>query len=753
MSAAAIGSIVPAPRAVRPVHNSSSASLVDYALAYAAHGWPVVPIQPIRKGACGCGRPHGKDEGQCASPGKHPIGALVPDGHNDATIEPAIIRRWWVDVPDAHVGVRLDAAGLIAVDIDPRNGGDQQDLPFDVAQTLTAHTGGGGLHALYRVPAGRELLTKASWPGIDLKHHGYIVVEPSGHALGGRYGWRDWDPLTGEVPEIAFAPSEIIRPPEQLVIAATKGTEHLSETQIADLRATLATFPSDDRPVWIAVGHACASIANEGVGFELWDEWSRRSTKYDPNDQSRRWNGFRETRSNWRAVFSIARQNGGRNIATGTVDPEFKQQVDEMLAKFTDPGGTTAASSMGLPTIDDLQRYEVSPIDPVDAQTAPHVIEKIVPVGEVTLLGGHGGAGKSFLALLLAVLVAIGRNLGGLTVERRKVLFFSAEDDRDELLRRLHRLCKALGVDRRELVGWLTLLDVTDLEPTLMDAPRGGAMGATLLFERLTQYVEARDFGLVIVDNASDTFGGEENERRHVRAFLRALRRGLARRKRAVILLAHVNKATAQGVSRGNESYSGSTAWHNSVRSRLVLEGKPGEPRILRHEKANKGELADEMAFDWTGGALVLASDAEHPAAEFLRETRAKANSERDGSDEEWILAAVERLDGEGTPVNAATNGAFSAASTLAKLDGLPAGLQDRGRLNRLIDRLRKRGALQVETRRKDYKARLVLVAVRAPGTPEVESEACSDDAVRPPVPIGRASPGGWIEATAEADE
>ncbi|MBF0153311.1 MAG: AAA family ATPase [Magnetococcales bacterium] len=42
----------------------------------------------------------------------------------------------------------------------------------------------------------------------------------------------------------------------------------------------------------------------------------------------------------------------------------------------------------------------------------PHVVERWIPCDEVTLLAGHGGAGKSYVAILIAIHVALGRDFG-----------------------------------------------------------------------------------------------------------------------------------------------------------------------------------------------------------------------------------------------------------------------------------------------------------------------------------------------------
>lgn len=154
---------------------------LSFAERYAAMGWPVLPVEPG---------------------GKRP---LRGQGIDHATTNPEIIRQWFAAEPRANIGIHLAAAGLIAVDIDPRNGG-RLDLVDELPQTLTATTGGGGLHLLYRAPVGLQAPGKLA-EGVDLKHRGYIVVEPSRHPSGGAYAWRDWDVLQDDAPGIADAPS------------------------------------------------------------------------------------------------------------------------------------------------------------------------------------------------------------------------------------------------------------------------------------------------------------------------------------------------------------------------------------------------------------------------------------------------------------------------------------------------------------------------------------------------------------------
>jgi putative DNA primase/helicase len=293
------------------VTSKVSASLA-YALAYAAHGWPVLPIKPGEK---------------------LPLSRCVPRGFLDATTDRETIERWWSRVPEAGIGVAVGKAGLVAVDVDPRNGGDLAALPFDTAGTLHAKTGGGGQHVLYRVPFGYEPIS-SPWKGIDLKWNGYIVVEPTVHPSGVPYEFLDWDVLSGEVPETHLAPLSLVQKIGTVADVATIGSQTLTPRQRADLEAALETIPADDHGHWIAVGYALASLADGG--FELWDSWSQKSPKYDAADVRKRWASFANTKSHWKWVLKNAEAMGGkrpgrapkseRGVVEGAIPPTPSQE-------------------------------------------------------------------------------------------------------------------------------------------------------------------------------------------------------------------------------------------------------------------------------------------------------------------------------------------------------------------------------------------------------------------------------------------
>ena len=210
------------------------------------------------------------------------------------------------------------------------------------------------------------------------------------------------------------------------------------------------------------------------------------------------------------------------------------------------------------------------------APAAPtFVLEGLVPAGHVTMLAAHGGVGKSMVALMLAVAVALGLPLFGIPTRRGIAAFYSGEDGAGLLRYRLKLVCLCMGVSVDDLAGQLFILDATDDDPTLFAevATAGRREGTTTAtFDGLREFVNANNVSLLVVDNASDAFDASEIDRARVRGFMRALARIARERDAGVLLLAHVDKGTSRG-DRGphSEGYSGSTAWNNSARSRLFM--------------------------------------------------------------------------------------------------------------------------------------------------------------------------------------
>jgi len=267
--------------------------------------------------------------------------------------------------------------------------------------------------------------------------------------------------------------------------------------------------------------------------------------------------------------------------------------------------------------------------------------DRYLPAGVVTLLGAHGGTGKSMIALMLAVCIALGLPLFGIPTRRGRVVFFSGEDGAELVRYRLHWICQRLGVDPASLDGWLHVLDATAGDPTLFhEVGIGGKRQGltTPSYAELREYLGLHHIDVLIVDNASDAFDASEIDRARVRAFMRSLTRIAQEHGGAVLLLAHVDKGTSRGDRQGGtESYSGSTAWHNSARSRLYLSrDKDGGALLLEHQKANLGRQAEPLRLSWPEGGV---PQVDQPLGGFVQHIA-------DGTDTKALLKLIHEFYG-----------------------------------------------------------------------------------------------------------
>ncbi|MBA2412563.1 MAG: AAA family ATPase [Burkholderiaceae bacterium] len=288
---------------------------------------------------------------------------------------------------------------------------------------------------------------------------------------------------------------------------------------------------------------------------------------------------------------------------------EFDRQLREYEKRKAANGHDHDA--LPLPRVLDLAALSAS-----EPQQPRFVIPDWLPCGEVTLFAGHGGSGKSAIALLAAVCIASGREFYGLQVQRQRIVYFSLEDGADVLHWRLSRVCSWLGVEMEALAGWLTVVDATTGEMSLMVETRDGP-SLTSAYAWLKERVQP-GYGAVI-DGASDAFDGDENARRSVRRFVRVLRR-LIGPDGFVLLLAHVDKATVRA-GNSTQGYSGSTAWSNSVRARWYLrpDGEDGS-LLLELQKANHAPAGASMRLQWNESAHLFVGELAMPASKLDRE-------------------------------------------------------------------------------------------------------------------------------------
>jgi len=566
-----------------------------YAHIYAALGWAVFPLRPNSKAPA------------------------TSNGFKSATTNAAEIDRLF---PSDALNIGIATTAFWVLDIDGPEGRESlaalEAKHGELPATLEATTRNGGRHLCFQHPEGVRIGCRTGVaPGIDTRGEGgYIAVEPSavpGDLPGapGRYSWVDWEPDSGEIPEIAEAPGWLV----DLV------------------RSTASQTPrpeaGNDRQGGITEGGRNDHLSRRAYAL--------RKAGAAPDE----------------ILTSIRRIN-----STECQPPLSEQELR-----------TIANGKAGVEP--DVIEAEQEPKDPplrlVSVENLAHAvltapqfwIDGILPAKTVTLLGGHGGTGKSTLALTIAAHLALGASWAGLQCRRARVAFVTLEDDADVVRYRLRTICETLGLPMQELGDSLLILDGTDTGAPLVEevGDHGGkALRATAAMHQLQGMTEAPD--VWIVDNASDGFDANENERRMVRKFLRHFLTGLVKKTGgAVLLLVHLPKETAK--NGGSESYSGSTAWHNSARSRLSLT-KDGDAVKLEHQKSNYGPCIAPLRFTWADGAGVLV----HAGTVENEPQNAPQLVSIDGE----VFAAIEQAARDGVHVPTATAGARPAAAVLNEI-------------------------------------------------------------------------------------
>lgn len=522
------------------------------ALRYAHAGYSVIPVQPR---------------------GKTP---LCEHGSKDSTTDEAIIRAWWDKWPDANIGLTLE--NLVVIDIDPRNGGDVENLPHKLPDTCYALTGGKGWHYAYHVANGAKFPSSLG-PGIDVKsgRGAYIVVEPSIHPSGEKYVWLDESELWAVKP--AEAPDWLSEPQAQ-------PEQHSKHSRAVDwldsIRAGNALHDS--------TRDLAAHYVSMGMGFSEVCKLLEIALHSSMAPRDERWN---------ERFNSIA------------------YQVNTAIQKFA------AKPAHGEIFVD------IAPF--IGSITPPQwlidgIIQRSYLYG-LTALTNHG---KTALAALMAVCIAMGRDFNNQQCESGHVLFMAGENPEDFKLR-LKGTIQALGIPLADIAKRVTVMPFVDKLVSFHD--------------EILAYSARQPLAAIFVDTNTAYFSYmEENANVDNAAQAKDLRRLVkCNGAPAVIPLCHPVKNAAKDnlVPRGggafmNELDCNLTLWKEAEVFELdhnKLRGPPFQPMQFRLDPVMLPGVLDSKGR--TVSTIVAAP---------MSELAAKLSHEREYSDAELALAAIKTL-------------------------------------------------------------------------------------------------------------
>ena len=313
-----------------------SGRMLDAALTYAACGYPIFPLDISTK------RPIPRRDPDPT--GEYPDGIPGTGGVYKATCNPLIIRAWWKKHPTALIGLPMgERSGVWCVDIDtpedhvdgvkawedivwkhatwkygkhPRHNIKVRYVPV-VLTTREHRSATGGPHLIFRWDPEQPIgCSKGDLPdGISVKGQGgYIVVPPSIRKGRAYTVYRDRNPSLAPAWLIKLIKPKRTEPwtgPEQVTAAFDELGDAMRFIRNNDL----------DWDEWTAIALALfAATDGSEQGFTLFDAFSQKSAKYDPQRTRERWQeitGSPPDRTGAGKIFRLAHANGWSSVSQG----------------------------------------------------------------------------------------------------------------------------------------------------------------------------------------------------------------------------------------------------------------------------------------------------------------------------------------------------------------------------------------------------------------------------------------------------
>ena len=206
--------------------------------------------------------------------------------------------------------------------------------------------------------------------------------------------------------------------------------------------------------------------------------------------------------------------------------------------------------------------------------------------GEVCILSGEGGLGKSFLSLGLALKAARGGGeYCGLKVADGPACMFAYEDSGARLSHRAESMEAPEQVPER--------IALLDSPPPLFvaDSRNRGIAKPSHAWGAIWQQVRELKPALVVIDPVSAALeGASVTEGGPVRAFIQALQSEAAAARCGALLVAHPNKTGRKALeANSGDAIAGSATWWDAARSVLALSSDGNDGYKLECIKNNYG--------------------------------------------------------------------------------------------------------------------------------------------------------------------
>lgn len=548
------------------------------------------------------------------------------------------VKSWFTKWPHASLGlVTGKVSGVIVVDTEA---GADLDL-FDLGETPSSKTGGGGRHFFYAYEPLRNAVRFA--PLYDFRGDGgYVLVPPSSHPSGNSYAWVDpigaipLAPLPDEIRERLKSPLFKTTTEQLLSGIVPEGERNNGAASVAG--ALLSSFPVPKwethawplmeawnrtkatpplahlelRQVWESIKKAESS--NRIMSMPLSGEEDYKPTlreteegvlvlvKVPEGTASFLFQDIEQPKGNEvETILTFSFQAPGKvsipitnrmNIISPNAKKELVTLLRDSFGKDVKWSLVVSVACQGL--IEHLAKKDRSvDLGEIPDDEPPVLFPPFLVKGGANILFGDGGTGKTFLALRMAVALATdGEFLGYRPTEPCNVLFVDYEDTERTASYRITAICRGLGIDPNAVKPSIRYFN-----------PEGTPL--YLLVPAIKKLVSQHRIGLILVDSVVSACGNEPEGSAGPQLYFNALKKiGISS-----LSIAHVPKSETNSTDGQGKAY-GSVFWHNLARNTWnlqgeeetavddlqVISGKNAKQLGLFHRKSNSGKKSLPIA-------------------------------------------------------------------------------------------------------------------------------------------------------------
>lgn len=523
-----------------------------HALAIAARGLPVFPLQPASKLPFVTGN----------SKPKH---RALAGGIHLATTDPVLIRRWFEIEPAMNYGVSTSEIVVLDCDVSGGKRGLDTIESFHLPPTFAVRTPSHGLHYyLAGPPAGQ----RDAGPGVNVRSHNGYVVGP-GSVVNGR---------TYEI--IADLPMAPVPDNVRTKLSTIGETRQLTVVDPADLDHPGAY----DEGVALALQYppAISGAGGNNHTYQFACELSDRNLTED-------------------SIFEIMSAHWNYRCEPPWSDGELRRIVANACAyRRYEPGTRSATLDFAdvavleapktdvevKPAADEPEPSPFRPMMPLEhgALSLPPrqwLIRDFMEMNTLSAIVAAGASGKSLLSLGITIGLALGdlRWLGlqAEDEERRPqtVVLVNNEDDEHELQRRLIAICEHHRLNYDAAMRRIILHACPRDMPYVAFRQKGkNLVRDDKAFTHLETAIFANNASAFVLDPYAEVQEADEKDNSQVIRVTKEFRALAKRRKCAGILVHHSRKApgaSADGLAGNADTSRGASGLINMVRAMYTL--------------------------------------------------------------------------------------------------------------------------------------------------------------------------------------